>query len=140
MERLSIKKYFLLMFFVFCISGCATNLREEKKSTASDTLQSVADEFSWNFGKVKEGEVLKHDFILKNNSSVILNLKDATSSCGCTVMEFKKKVLQPQEATSIEVKFNSKGYQGPTEQFVYVNTDSIDKPVIRFIIKADVVK
>jgi len=46
----------------------------------------------------------------------------------------------PGESTPVEIKFNSKGYSGDIQQFTYVNTDDIDNPVIRFIIKAHVVK
>ena len=94
----------------------------------------------WDFGKVVEGEIAAHDFILKNESAKTLTIKGVNTSCGCTVSEVRNKVLKPQESTLVEVKFNSKGYSGAVQQFVYVNTDDLDNPVIRFIIKANVVK
>jgi hypothetical protein len=96
--------------------------------------------YVFDFGRIKEGEVLKHEFILKNETSKILNIKDVNTSCGCTVSEVEKRSLQPNESTVIKVKFNSRGYSGPTQQYVYVHTDNLDKPVIRYIIKAEVVK
>jgi hypothetical protein len=99
-----------------------------------------ADAYSWDFGKIKEGEVAAHNFTLKNDSAKALKITGVNTSCGCTVSEVRLKVLLPQESTAVEVKFNSKGYAGAVQQFVYVNTDAVDKPVIRFIIKANVVK
>ncbi len=98
------------------------------------------DEFSWDFGVVKEGQVLQHDFIIKNESTRELNIKDVNTSCGCTVSKVKNKTLKPQESTLVEVKFNSKGYSGKVKQYVYVNTDSLDNPLLRYIITAEVVK
>ncbi|MDO8663007.1 MAG: DUF1573 domain-containing protein [Candidatus Omnitrophota bacterium] len=102
--------------------------------------KEAVDPNAWDFGKIKQGEVATHVFSLKNESGKTLNITALNTSCGCTVSEVKKKVLLAQESTELEVKFNSKGYSGAVQQFVYVNTDDIDKPVIRFIIKAEVVK
>ncbi len=99
-----------------------------------------ADDYTWDFGQVKEGAVLKHDFSLKNVTGRVLNIKDINTSCGCTTSGTKQKSLKPGESTLIEVKFNSKGYSGNVEQFVYVNTDDLDNPVVKFIIKAYVAK
>jgi len=98
------------------------------------------DPYTWDFGRVRQGEILRHDFLLKNESNKVLNIKSVDTSCGCTVSKTKKSALLPQEATLIEVNFDSKGYLGPVQQVVYVNTDRLDTPVIRYIIKAEVVK
>lgn len=98
------------------------------------------DPYTWDFGRVKHGEVAAHSFTLKNNSKKALKITAVNTSCGCTVSGVKKKILLPGESTPVEIKFNSKGYSGDIQQFTYVNTDDIDNPVIRFIIKAHVVK
>jgi len=102
--------------------------------------EEIVDPNEWDFGKVKQGEVLKHDFILKNETNDILGINNIHTSCGCTVSESDKKSLIPQESTTITVSFNSKGYLGPVTQFVYVNTDNTDLAIIKFTIKALVVK
>lgn len=102
--------------------------------------KETTDPYAWDFGKIKQGEIASHNFTLKNDSAKILNITAVNTSCGCTASEVKNKILEPQGSTTVEVKFNSKGYLGPVQQFVYVNTDNIDKPVIRFIIKVEVVK
>ncbi|MDD5120577.1 MAG: DUF1573 domain-containing protein [Candidatus Omnitrophica bacterium] len=94
----------------------------------------------WDFGRVKQGEVLKHDFILKNETSDILEINSVNSSCGCTVSKADKKSLLPQSSTAISVTFNTKGYLGNVKQFVYVNTDNADMAIIKFTIKAEIVK
>jgi hypothetical protein len=97
------------------------------------------DPRTWDFGAVKAGSVAEHTFVLTNDSANDLKIKDTTTSCGCTVSEIKKKQLKPGESTTISIKFDTKGYSGAVKQFVYVNTDSLDNPVIRFSVKANVV-
>ncbi|MDD4900357.1 MAG: DUF1573 domain-containing protein [Candidatus Omnitrophica bacterium] len=124
-----------LLILVFVFSGClAQNAKFEVKQ------EQVADPFLWDFGKIKEGTIVTHEFKFHNDSKKVLKIKDITASCGCTVPKIKDKALSPGESTVIEVKFKSKGYSGPVMQYVYVDTDNLDNPVIRFIIKADVNK
>ncbi|MBM3255244.1 MAG: DUF1573 domain-containing protein [Candidatus Omnitrophica bacterium] len=94
----------------------------------------------WDFGQVKEGELVRHTFLLRNKSRSILNIKQVSTSCGCTLSKVKKNVLAPGEVTPIEVAFDSKGYSGQIKQYVYAHTDSLDNPVIRFIMKGNVLK
>ena len=125
----------ILLFLSFPLQGCYSQNQEEITSQAE-----IADPYSWDFGQVKESEVLKHAFVLKNESKETLTIKDVNTSCGCTASKVEKKIILPGENTEIEVQFNTKGYSGLTQQYVYVHTDSLDKSIIRFIIKADVIK
>jgi len=131
----------ILLFLYFPLQGCYSQNQEEITSQTEITDQTeIADPYSWDFGQAKEGEVLKHVFVLKNESEKTLTIKDVNTSCGCTASKVEKKILLPGESTEIEVQFNSKGYSGPVQQYIYVHTDSLDKPIIRFIIKAEVIK
>ena len=144
---------FLLSFFIFQFASTKVNtglsIRAAYCAVASAGLYDKAgcnaekekvDPNQWDFGKVKQGTVLKHDFILKNETSDILGIVNIHTSCGCTASESAKKSLMPQESTAITVSFNSQGYSGPVTQFVYVHTDNTDLAVIKFTIKAQVVK
>ncbi len=128
----------VLLVFVFCIYsvGCSSqppNILE--KDTAS-----VNDSNYYDFGQVKAGVVLKHSFVLTNQSPEKLEIEGVNTSCGCTVSRIGKKLLASGESTSLEVEFNTTGYHGVTKQFIYVNTKDADNPVIRFIISAEVLK
>jgi hypothetical protein len=92
----------------------------------------------WDFGMVTKDAILKHDFILKNSSEKTLNISGVNTSCGCTVSEITKNKVSPGESTLIRVSFNTKGYKGEVQQFVYVNTDDAENPVLKFTIKANV--
>jgi len=123
------KTYWVLFFLLFPLTGCYPQ---------GQTTTDFSDPYSWDFGAVKRDEVLKHDFVLKNESGRILTIKGTNTSCGCTISKIEKSTLLPGETTIIKVQFNTKGYKGEVQQFVYVNTDDTENPVLRFIIKANV--
>jgi len=143
----------LYSYFPKAISSAKTT---RSLGLAASAERRPRDSSLWDFGKVKEGKVLKHAFILKNESKNVLEIIGVHTSCGCTVSRVKKSRLSPGESTTLDVEFDSKGYSGPTQQYVYLNTDSldasiplsingernrtIDKSIIRFIIKANVVR
>jgi hypothetical protein len=125
-----------LLVCIFVACGCRT------VSPVPDTPVSVQGQapFVWDFGKVKEGTVQEHAFVFKNESQRTVQINQVQTSCGCTVSHAQKNTLSPGDSTQIPVRFDSHGYSGPTEQFVYVHTDNLDNPIVRFIIKAYVVK
>jgi hypothetical protein len=133
------RKRGFFLFLLFLIAGCAVR----QQSVAQELLPAQKqnpDVLVWDFGRVKAGEILKHDFVFKNDTAKPLNIKEVTTSCGCTVSEVKKKALRPGESTAIEIKFNTKGYSGPVTQYVYVHTDNLDNSIVKYTIKSDIVK
>lgn len=106
----------------------------------TDTPEVADDAYVWDFGKVNEGEVLKHNFTIKNDTGRTLNITNVRTSCGCTTSQVKKKTLLPQESTDLEVSVNSKGYSGEVTRSIYVETDNIDNPLIKYIIKVQVIR
>ena len=109
------------------IGGCVTSKGSYLK-----------DNFSWDFGQVKEGRILEHTFILRNNSDKPLVVKRLDTSCGCTSSSISKEKILPGETAQIKVSFNTEGYKGRTQQYIYVYTDNLDNPILKFIIKAEV--
>ncbi len=131
----------LLLFLSFPLQGCYSQNESETAAKQETVSQLETDDpYAWDFGQIGEGEIVNHDFILKNESEKTLTIKDVNTSCGCTVSQVKKKILLPGESTKIEVRFNSKKYSGRVQQYIYVHTDSLDKPIIKFTIKAEVIK
>ena len=124
----------LLLTVAFPATGCYplenASLKQEEKEALN----------TWDFGKVEQGEIVRHVFIFKNEAKNTLNIKEVNTSCGCTASAVKKKQLLPGQDTQIEVKFNSAKYLGQVKQFIYVNTDNLDNPIVRYIIKAEVIK
>jgi hypothetical protein len=117
---------------------CQNNTVSDSSVQNSQEEEKNADLYLWEFGNVKEGEIVEHDFVFTNDSQTALLIKEISSTCGCTVPKVEKKNLGPGESTSIKVKFNSAKYRGLIKQFVYINTDSVDNPIIRLTVTAQV--
>lgn len=132
--------FFLILFLLSGFTGCLAKNAAQGQAGALDKQKQAQDPYYWNFGKARQGEMLRHAFILKNPTKNVLKIQQVTTSCGCTASEVKKNVLAPQESTEIEVTFNTKNYSGIIKQYIYVNTDSLREPIIRLTIEAEVLK
>ncbi len=113
--------------------------RANATSTEPAKLPAMPEATVWDFGTVKQGAVLQYEFILSNASSKRpLKVLSVNTSCGCTVSDVKKKILEPGESTTITVQFKTKGYAGPVKQYIYVHTDDSEENLRRFVVKANV--
>lgn len=83
------------------------------------------EESEHNFGKIKEGEKVVHNFKFKNTGKEPLIINSAKGSCGCTVPEWPKEPVAPGASGEIKVEFNSKGKSGQQSKSVTImaNTD-----------------
>ncbi len=83
------------------------------------------EEMKYDFGNLKEGDIVHHTFLFKNNGSNPLIITNAIGSCGCTVPTYPKEPIAPGEDGKIEVQFNSAGREGLQNKTVTVtaNTD-----------------
>lgn len=76
-----------------------------------DTVNIAKMDFAeevFNFGEVKEGDIVKHTYTFTNAGKVPLVISDATSTCGCTVPTWPKVPIEPGASGEISVEFNTK--------------------------------
>lgn len=78
----------------------------------------------FDYGTVKEGEVVEHSFKFKNVGVAPLTITKAKSTCGCTVPEFPKEAIAPGEEGEISVRFNTKGKSGRNKKPVNVTANT----------------
>ena len=83
------------------------------------------DEESFDFGEMKQGESVTHDFVLKNIGDANLIISTAKGSCGCTVPEWPKEPIAKGEQATIKVTFNSAGKSGKQNKTVTLVTNAI---------------
>ena len=130
--------FILVLFFSVAIS---CHSESEDKEITSDLVSSPLtanpsaakvltpkiqmDEEIFDFGEMKEGESVTHDFILKNIGGANLIISSAKGSCGCTVPEWPKEPIAKEEEATIKVTFNSKGKSGKQNKTVTLVTNAI---------------
>jgi hypothetical protein len=92
----------------------------------------------YDFGTVKEGEVVDYIFRFTNTGSFPLIVSKATATCGCTVPQWPKDPVGIGESGEIRVKFNTTNRTN--QQTKYVNINANTKPeVTRLKISGNVI-
>lgn len=81
-------------------------------------------ETSFDFGTVKDGEIVTHSYTFTNTGSVPLVIENATASCGCTVPDWPKKPILPGEEGKINVEFNSTNRPGRANKSVTITANT----------------
>ncbi len=95
-------------------------------------------EESKDFGKVKQGKVLTHIFVFKNEGDETLKIKKVTTSCGCTAVMLFKEEIAPGEEGEIKITFNTKGFEGKNTKYIDVESNDPDQPRKRLTISAEI--
>ena len=94
---------------------------EIKKGVASMTL----DKREYDFGTVKEGEIVETIFKVTNSGNTDLVITNATGSCGCTVPVWPKAAIKPGETGDVAVKFNTSGKPNRQRKTVTLTTNTV---------------
>lgn len=80
-------------------------------------------EKKWNFGEIRAGDIVEHNFKFKNTGEADLTIRNVTASCGCTQPSFPFLPIAPGEEGVIGVTFNSTGKINEQRPTVTVSTN-----------------
>ena len=136
---------FLLMTgtFVVAVPGLAQTGRPPVPGTAVGAAETNGPkiEFAspiYDFGKVKQGEVIRHDFVFKNAGNAVLEIAAVQPGCGCTTAGNWDKRLEPGQAGVIPLQLNSTGFSGTVHKSATVTSNDPRQPTINLQLKGDV--
>lgn len=120
------------------ISG---NVLAPGTSLSSEKLPKIYFlETQFDFGKVKEGDVVSHTFKFINNGKTTLDIKDIKTSCGCTAALVSNKKIEPGKDGTIKVDLNTKNRDGRMSRTITVSSNDPEEPNKVITIFADVNK
>lgn len=80
---------------------------------------------TYNFGKIKQGDKVSYDFKFTNTGKSPLIITNAASTCGCTIPEWPKEPIKPQDGGVIKVTFNSAGKGGLIDKLIIVTSNTV---------------
>lgn len=109
----------------------------EPAAPAGPTTTMVFQETEFNFGKVKAGEKVQHEYTFKNTGKEPLIISNAKGSCGCTVPNWPKEPIPVGGEGKIMVEFDSKGKSGNQTKQVTI-TANTNPPQSIIYIKGEV--
>jgi hypothetical protein len=87
-------------------------------------------EEEFNFGTIKQGESVTHEFTFVNSGKEPLIISSAAGSCGCTVPEYPKEMIKQGEKGKIKVTFNSAGKMGMQDKTVTIQSNAKTNPKV----------
>lgn len=101
-------------------------LKAEKRDSNIKGAPVISfDKETFDFGTVKEGELVETSFIVTNTGKSDLIITDAKATCGCTVPTWPKEPVAPGKSAELKVKFNTNGKPNKQSKTVtlYTNTE-----------------
>jgi phage tail tube protein FII len=111
---------------------------ESKKELASKVPVMTFETKEFNFGTIKQGEVVEHDFKFKNTGESDLIIVKMKGSCGCTVPKWDKTPVKPGESATFHVKFNSAGKHNKQNKTVTITCNTATGKEVVYV-KGDVI-
>jgi hypothetical protein len=131
------KKLLYLLIFISGLIACKQESEKlEDKLTNADLIRNPVtasgktdttkvakikfEETDFDFGLIKEGSEVMHEFKFTNVGKEVLLIRDARSSCGCTVPEWPEDPIPPGGTGSIKVRFDSSNRKGTVDKEVNI--------------------
>ena len=125
---------------ISCSTDPSQKIKEENVAAVNERLDKSYDspeiqfDFdTYDFGEVKDGELVEVDFNFTNSGKSDLIIFDASASCGCTVPEYPQNIkIKPGQKNKLKVRFDTSNKPGKQMKSVTLTTNTnTGKKIIR---------
>ena len=99
--------------------------------------QFAFQEEEYNFGDIRDGDIVSHVFKFTNTGEAPLVISKATAACGCTVPQWPKQPIPVGGSGEIKVQFDSSNKPGMQNKVVTITANTESK-VKKLLIRAQV--
>jgi Protein of unknown function (DUF1573) len=82
-------------------------------------------EVKYDFGKIKQGDIVEHVFKFKNTGKAPLVISNIGVSCGCTTPDWTREPIAPGKSGTITAKFNSAGKMGMQNKELSIESNAV---------------
>ncbi len=100
----------VLLFLGVLVLSCTSSHHDSNQSGVKGNLNF--EELSYNFGKLKHGDVVGHRFKFYNNGKVPVTIHAVDKGCGCTDVIYPQKPILSKDTAFVEVVFDTNGWYG----------------------------
>ena len=104
-----------------------TSIIEETKKQPETSL--ALSEPSFDFGKIKKGDVVEHIYEVTNTGKNPLIISSVQPTCGCTVPDYTKDPILPGQKGKSTLKFNSANFDGVVHKAAQVYANVAKNPI-----------
>jgi len=109
------------------LSGCGSDSKSVKGNASekcSDPRMKFENETA-DFGTVQQGEKVVLFYTFENAGGRDLVIYEALPSCGCTSPKYEQTPVKPGEKRTVEITFDSSGWQGAQQKSVTFKTNGV---------------
>ena len=124
MKRLFLFASAVILSVATFAQPAATGQPVQKK--AEDAIKFK--ELSYDFGKIKQGSPVSHDFVFTNVSNSPVIIESAMPSCGCTTPIKPEGAVRSGKDDKITAGFNAAS-AGPFNKTITIKVAGIDLPL-----------
>src|SRR5690606_34226755 len=130
---MNIFKTVLLGAALATLVACGNSGNGDNEEELSDTVANKAatgggiiefEETAFDFGEVKEGEVIEHVYTYTNTGKTPVILSQVSASCGCTTPSYTQTPVLPGKSGEIKVSFDSNGQVGKQQKIVTIASNA----------------
>lgn len=134
------KKLALTLFSLLLVASVFAQEKDVKVKPSKALVDQPV--FTWtstshDFGKIKQGVPVTHEFEFTNTGDVPLIISTVQASCGCTVAAYTKDPVAPKGKGFIKATFNAASI-GVFTKTLTVNANT-EEGVVYLTIKGEVV-
>lgn len=137
-------KYFLVIGLVIlsiAVYGYFKSVPGVNNGEIGAQIEVTPQDF--NFGEIQYGDIVNHNFIIKNLGQEVLEIKRLSTSCGCTTAKAAKTEINPGEEVALLVTYDSGAMSGSharglQERIIYIKSSDAINPQVEVTIHADV--
>lgn len=97
--------------------------------TVAQPAELKLEETKHNFGFIRQGEIVSHDFMFTNTGSEPLIISNAEVECTCTTVDYPKQPVMPGAKGTIKITFDSKSALDRQERTVVISSNAKNQPV-----------
>lgn len=115
---------------MFCLAAAFAQTTNVASTTVPSGPVISFDNPDYNFGKISQGEPIRHDFAIKNTGDETLNITDVHPSCGCTTAGSWPHELAPGASGIIPIEIHSANLGGDVTKTVTVTSNDKHSPTI----------
>ena len=95
---------------------------------------------TYDFGRTKSGEPIKHTFIFTNTGCETLEINNVRPGCGCTTAGDWTKKVEPGKTGEIPIQVNTANFNGPIMKNVSVDSNDKAQPTSVLYLKGTIWK
>ena len=103
-----------------------------------DPPKLVIDQPLIDLGTVVEGVEIPYTATFSNVGGEPLEILDVSTSCGCTLLNLKDKVIAPGKTGELDVVMDTAMKQGPVRKTIELKTNDPDQPSATMVLQANV--